>query len=213
MARWGMVIDLRKCIGCGTCQSVCWQINNAPPGSLWRRVVDREIREYSWFLRVFVPINCMHCSRPPCLKVCPTAATYQRVDGIVGIKDELCVGCGYCVVACPYLARTITFQDKMRFESKRDLQEPAASKSDRIGVCTKCNFCSPRVEAGLAKGLIPGSDPEATPVCVNFCIANALSFGDLDDPESEVSRLIRKNKTVRLQEELGTEPSVYYIVD
>ena len=157
-------------------------------------------------------MNCMHCSEPPCLDVCPSGATYQRNDGIVDIKNELCIGCGYCVVACPYFARTISFEDKVQFEIREGLQKQAIVKSDRIGICTKCNFCLQRVEDGLAKGLKPGTDPDAGPICVKFCIADALFFGDLDDTESHVSQLIREHETVCLQEELGTKPSVYYII-
>ena len=209
-----MVIDLRKCIGCGTCKSVCWEMNNVPSDTYWRRVIEHEKTECPDLIRMFLPMNCMHCNEPPCLDVCPTGATHQKESGIVDIKDVLCIGCGYCVVACPYLARTISFRDKMLcFDSRGYLRNPAVFGSDRIGVCTKCNFCLPRVEAGLAKGLNPGADPEATPICVTSCIANALYFGDINDPESMVSQLIRKHKTVRLKEELGTEPSVYYIVD
>lgn len=213
MARWGMVIDLRKCIGCGTCKSVCWEMNHVPSGTYWRQVIERKITENFDLIRIFLPMNCMHCSQPPCLDVCPTGATHQGEAGIVDIKEDLCIGCGYCVVACPYFARTISFQDKMCYESRGDLQNPAVVSSDRIGICTKCNFCFPRVEAGLTKGLDPGSDLEATPICVTFCIAGALTFGDLDDPSNAVSQLIRENNTVRLNEELGTEPSVYYIID
>ena len=214
MARWGMVVDLRKCIGCRTCKSVCWEMNNVPYNASWRQVIERKKTEYSDLIRIFFPMNCMHCNKPPCLDVCPTGATRQKKSGIVDIQDELCIGCGYCVVACPYFARTISFQDKMLcFDSRGDLRNPAVFCSDRIGICTKCNFCLPRVEAGLAKGLKPGTDREATPTCVTFCIANALYFGDINDPESIVSQLIREHKTVRLKEELATEPSVYYIVD
>lgn len=213
MARWGMVIDLRKCIGCGTCESVCWEMNNAPSGASWRQVIERKITEHDDFIRIFLPMNCMHCSQPPCLDVCPTGATCKGETGIVDIKEDLCIGCGYCVVACPYFARTISFHDKMCYESRGDLQNPTVFSSDRIGICTKCNFCFSRVEAGLAKGLYPGTDLEATPICVTFCIASALTFGDLDDPTSTVSQLIRENTTVRLNEEMGTEPSVYYITD
>jgi phenylacetyl-CoA:acceptor oxidoreductase subunit 1 len=154
----------------------------------------------------------MHCSEPPCVDVCPSGATYQRKDGIVEIKNDLCIGCGYCVVACPYYARTISFEDKILSESRKGLQNPAVINSDRIGICTKCNFCLQRVEDGLAKGLTPGKDTDAGPLCVNYCIAEALFFGDLDDPDSKVSQLVRENKTICLQEELGTKPSVYYII-
>jgi phenylacetyl-CoA:acceptor oxidoreductase subunit 1 len=207
-----MVVDLRKCIGCQMCSSVCGEMNCNPVGASWRRVIERTIAKNHDFKRLFVPMNCMHCSQPPCLNVCPSGATYQRKDGIVDIKYELCIGCGYCVVACPYYARTISFQDRILFESGKDLKNPAVSNSDRIGICTKCNFCLQRVEDGLAKGLKPGKDPDAGPICVNFCIAEALYFGDLDDPDSNVSKLIRENKTICLQEELETKPSVYYII-
>jgi len=213
MAHWVMVIDLRKCIGCKTCSNVCWEMNYNPFGTSWRQIIDCETEGDFDLIRLFLPMNCMHCSERPCLDVCPSGATYQRQDGIVDIKNELCIGCGYCIVACPYFARTISFQDKMCFEARGDIQHPDVVSSDRIGICTKCNFCLPRVEAGLAKGLYPGTDLEATPICVTFCIASALTFGDLDDPISAVSQLIRENTTVRLNEEMGTEPSVYYITD
>jgi phenylacetyl-CoA:acceptor oxidoreductase subunit 1 len=130
----------------------------------------------------------------------------------VDIKEEFCIGCGACIVACPYQVRTISYQDKIRLESTADVQMESMPEPDRIGLCTKCNFCLPRVEAGLAKGLNPGSDPEASPLCVNFCIANALFFGDLDNPKSTVYCLVRENKTARLQERLQTKPLVYYIM-
>jgi len=214
MARWGMVIDCKKCIGCGTCQFICGEMNSAPPGAAWRRVIDREIRGQPDIVRIFLPINCMHCSDPPCLDVCPTGATHQRPDGIVDIKEDLCVGCGACVVSCPYRARTITSQDTIKMESGADMGKvKVAATADRIGLSTKCNFCCQRVGEGLAKGFSPGSDPIATPICVNFCIASALHFGDLDDPTSSISQLIRENNMVRLLEELKTKPNLYYMMD
>ena len=214
MAHWGMVIDLRKCIGCRACAITCQETNQVPSGR-WRRVVDCGISGPPERLRTFLPISCMHCSEPPCLGVCPTGATYRRPDGVVDVDHALCLGCGYCVVACPYLARTIIAQDGSDSESEATSQGPEVtiSKSDSVGVATKCNFCLSRVEAGLAQGLRPGLDPEATPACVAACTAGALHFGDLDDPDDAVSQLVRENRTGRLQEELGTDPSVHYIVE
>ena len=162
-----------------------------------------------------LPISCMHCENPPCLAVCPTTATRRRHDGIVDIAYELCIGCGYCIMACPYIARSIVFENEYAIEMRALIGESSTEEPgrDRVGVCTKCNFCYPRIDLGLTKGLIPGMDPSATPMCVNTCAAHALHFGDLDDLDSEVAGLIRENRTVRLQEVLGTNPSVYYIVE
>jgi phenylacetyl-CoA:acceptor oxidoreductase subunit 1 len=213
MTRWGMVIDLRKCIGCETCKHVCYDVNFVPPGSTWRQVVAAALNGCPEGQQVFITMGCMHCNEPPCLEVCPTSATKRRTDGIVTIDPDLCVGCGACILACPYDARKITFEDKIAPEKGQRDENFARPKSDQIGVCSKCDFCLPRVDEGQGKGLLPGRDPEATPMCVRFCIAEALYFGDLDDPESEVSRLILKNKTRRLNEGLQTEPSVFYILD
>lgn len=212
MTHWVMVIDLRKCIGCETCKQVCDGVNAVPPGATWRRLIDRETEgENHKKERVLLTMGCMHCSNPPCLKVCPTGATFRRGDGIVDINATLCLGCGACVLACPYKARSIVFEDKISPHNRCEALDMKSSETDRIGICTKCDFCRQRLENGLKKGLRPGLDAEATPVCVNYCIAEAISFGDLDDPESPVCMQIKENRTVRLQEELCTEPSVYYI--
>jgi phenylacetyl-CoA:acceptor oxidoreductase subunit 1 len=161
---------------------------------------------------MFLHMSCMHCSEAPCLSVCPTKATYRRPDGIIGIDYDRCVGCSYCIVACPYRARTI-FTRGFDFETRDwDTAGMTEQSSDRTGVCTKCTFCMSRIDEGLKRGLQPGIDAEASPVCVITCSAKALYFGDLDDPGSVVSDLIRNNKTARLQEELGTDPSVYLIL-
>ena len=205
MARWAMIIDLRKCVGCETCIEICRQVNKPPPGPAWRKSIEHEIEDNPGRRQLFLTMSCMHCEKPICLEVCPTGATFRRPDGILDINLDLCVGCGSCVVACPYQARSIAKSDIMP-------KEITAKNKDRIGICTKCNFCLQHIDAGLAQGLKPGSDPEATPKCVRFCLADALYFGDIDDPESEVSRLIHDNKVFRMQEEQGTNPSVYYIV-
>jgi phenylacetyl-CoA:acceptor oxidoreductase subunit 1 len=205
MTRWAMVIDLRKCVGCETCVEICRQVNRPPPGPAWRKLIEHEIEDNPGGRHLFLTLSCMHCEKPSCLEVCPTGATYRRPDGIVDIDLNLCVGCGACELACPYQVRSIARSDIMP-------EEITDKSKDRIGVCTKCDFCLENIDAGLAQGLKPGTDPEATPKCVRFCLADALYFGDLDDPESEVSKFIHDNRVVRLQEEQGTDPSVYYIV-
>ncbi len=210
MTRWGMVIDLEKCVGCDTCSAACSQMNHVPAGAGWRQVIPLDMPKLGnpQNGRLFLPTNCMHCSDAPCQTVCPTTATFRHADGIVDIHDELCIGCGYCVVACPYLARTITRFDEVYAFTP----ELLTTASDRSGICTKCNFCLPRVEAGLAQGLTPGVDAAASPNCVNFCIADAIHFGDLHDPASNISRMIQEKPTMRLQEELGTDPAIQYVM-
>ena len=207
-----MIADLRRCVGCQTCTAACRQANATPPGVQWRRVLDMELGEYPDVKRAFVPVGCMHCEDPPCMHVCPSTATRKRADGIVTIDYDLCIGCAYCAVACPYQARFKIDAPKFAYGNSiasEDLQ----NDEDRIGVATKCTFCADRIDAGLANGLKPGVDPQATPACVNSCIANALHFGDAEDPQSNISALLAQNQHFRMHEELDTGPGFYYLWD
>lgn len=212
MTRWAMVADLRRCVGCQTCTAACRHANATPPGTQWRRVIDMEIGEYPEVARVFVPVGCMQCADPPCMEVCPTTATRKRADGIVSIDYDLCIGCAYCAVACPYQARYKTERASFAFGAPTDAEAQRFDPA-RVAVATKCTFCSDRIDDGLERGLKPGVDPEATPACVNACIAGALHFGDAHDPASNVSRLIAENQSFRMHEDLGTEPGFYYLWD
>jgi phenylacetyl-CoA:acceptor oxidoreductase 27-kDa subunit len=212
MTRWAMVADLRRCVGCQTCTASCKHANDTPPGVQWRRVIDMEFGEYPDVQRAFVPVGCQHCDEPPCMEVCPTTATKKRADGIVTIDYDLCIGCAYCAVACPYQARYKTNHASFAFgaASANETQRP---HDERLAVATKCTFCVERIDAGLALGLQPGVEPEATPACVNACISEAMSFGDLDDPQSNVSKLLAENQHFRMHEALGTGPGFYYLWD
>ncbi len=207
---WTMVIDLRRCIGCKACAVVCSMGNQVPANSL-RKVIDCGVLSSDDSRRIFVPTSCMHCQNPPCLEVCPTGATYRRPDGIVDIDEEKCLGCGYCQVACPYRARFILHSGLQAEICAVGSTGGSSAHPRQFGVSMKCNFCLPRIENGLARDLQPGVDTDATPFCVITCSGGALHFGDRNDPKSNVSQLLRDNKTIRLQEEAGTKPSVYYI--
>ena len=211
MTRWAMVADLDRCVGCQTCTAACRHANATAPSVQWRRVLDIETGSYPNVSRTFVPVGCQHCADPPCMHVCPTGATGKRADGIVTIDYDLCIGCAYCDVACPYQARFKLDDPRFAFSGAAIPNEVEREDPRRLGVAQKCTFCSDRIDFGLANGLTPGADPRATPACVNACIAGALHFGDLDDDASNVSRLLREQKPLRMHEELGTEPGFFYV--
>ena len=214
--RWGMVIDLVKCMRCHACVAACRVEHFLPLHITWAKLIAHEtemdgVAEVSTY-----PVRCNHCKDAPCVKVCPTEASHQRDDGIVLIDQDKCIGCRYCVVACPYQNRTFHSKDKnpgyfpgyekTRFEKKGEELYP-----HEVGTTQKCNFCVERIDAGQERKLKPGSDWDATPACVNTCQARALTFGDLDDPDSAVSTLIRERGGFPLEEALGTDPSVFYV--
>ncbi len=211
MTRWVMVADLERCVGCQTCTAACRHANATSPAVQWRKVLDIEVGTYPNVSRTFVPVGCQHCDDPPCMHVCPSTATRQRADGIVTIDYDVCIGCAYCDVACPYQARYKV--DGPRFAYGSAVMQFEVERDDprRYGVAQKCTYCSDRIDFGLENSLTPGIDPRATPACVNACIADALHFGDVDDPDSNVSRLLREQRHFRMHEEIGTQPGFYYL--
>ncbi|HET8973193.1 MAG TPA: 4Fe-4S dicluster domain-containing protein, partial [Pseudolabrys sp.] len=210
MTRWAMVADLERCVGCQTCTAACRHANATSPAVQWRKVLDIEAGTYPNVSRIFVPVGCQHCADPPCMHVCPTTATRQRADGIVTVDYDLCIGCAYCEVACPYQARFLVHEQHFAYDAATQ-NEIERFDSTRFGVAQKCTFCSDRVDFGIENGLTPGIDPRATPACVNSCIADALHFGDVDDPDSNVSRLLREQRNFRMHAELGTDPGFHYL--
>ncbi|CAA7625698.1 Fe-S-cluster-containing hydrogenase components 1 [Candidatus Terasakiella magnetica] len=211
MTKWAIVADLGRCVGCQTCTTACRHANATPPGVQYRKVLDMEVGTYPDVRRVFVPVGCMHCDEPPCRDVCPTTATKKRADGMVTIDYDICIGCGYCIVACPYQARYKVSKPTFAFKGEATANETKRFDERLLGVAQKCTFCVDRVDYGLANNLTPGIDPEATPACVNACLSKALTFGDTDNPDSNVSTLLRQYKSFRMHEELGTGPNIHYL--
>lgn len=207
---WAMVISLENCTGCDECTWACQATKNTPDSIQWT-VVTHELTSTGREYHLSRP--CLHCENPPCTDVCPVKATYRRPDGLVLVDYDLCIGCRYCMVACPYGARSINWGDPAHEERTRapEWGDPEVEMRPR-GVVEKCTFCVERIDRATAEGLTPGEDPEVTPACVNACPAEARFFGNLRDSESQIVRLIQENATVRLREELGTNPRVYYIV-
>lgn len=200
--KWGMVIDLNKCrSGCNVCLEACRQENNVSFlkddrwDIHWIRKVTLENTTGVNIAKKEVILLCNHCENPPCAQVCPVQATYKREDGIVIVDHHRCIGCRYCMIACPYNARYFNFKDDEHWVNK---DRPKRSH----GVAESCTLCAHRLDVGMI------------PACVEACEgigAGALFVGDLNDAKSNVSKLITSSSVKRLKEDLGTVPKVYYI--
>ena len=211
--KWGMVVDLSKCMRCHGCVAACRVEHFLPLGITWPRLLawENPTEELTTF-----PVRCNHCQDAPCVKVCITGASQQREDGIVWVDQDKCVGCRYCIIACPYQNRSFVSKDRdTGYFPGYELTgfEKAGKRSfpHTVGTTEKCTFCMERIDDGISKGLAPGTNRDATPACVNTCPSRALTFGDLDDPESEVRRLIHNHMGFQLHPEYDTDPSIYYI--
>jgi len=205
---WAMVIDQEKCIGCGYCDLACKASNDVAPDISWNHIYQADkVGEKD----VYLPVPCQHCENAPCVSVCPVGASYYREDGIVMMDYDLCIGCRYCQAACPYQARSFNWKD---FDGDNpevpEWGEPDVERRPR-GVVEKCTFCYQRIDRGLELGLTPGIDLSATPACVNACPTGARIFGNMNDPESNVSLALKNNPHYRLREELGTGTRIYYL--
>ena len=197
--KYGIVIDLKKCIGCMACTVACKVDNNTRPGVYWNKVKDMEFGKYPEVTRIFLPVQCMQCENAPCIEVCPTGASYRRADGIVMIDSNKCVGCGYCVEACPYGARYLNKEVGGYYGKTLTPNEEVGYRKHKLGVAEKCNFCADLLEQG------------EEPICVRTCVGKARYFGDLDDPNSEICQLIKTRDGFQLHQDLGTKPSIYYL--
>lgn len=210
--KWVMVIDLRKCTGCGACTISCIAENHLPGGVVYRPVMEQELGSYPNVSIRSTPRPCMQCETAPCVPVCPVRATWIRPDGIVDMDYDQCIGCRYCMTACPYHARTFDFgynytdgtparqpyEDVANFEyNKRWEQKKGKSP---IGNVRKCHFCVHKLDVGML------------PSCVTTCIGYATYFGDANEPSHLVSELISRGNKMRLKEEMGTRPRVYYLI-
>ncbi|MBI3509171.1 MAG: 4Fe-4S dicluster domain-containing protein [Bacteroidetes bacterium] len=200
-----MVIDLSKCDGCGKCTEACNKMHFLPPTKEWIEVLkmqDNTEEAPYWF-----PKNCFHCDNPPCTKVCPVDATFKREDGIVAIDNERCIGCRFCMAACPYSARTFNWAEPIKpniIESNESIEHVFQSKK---GCVEKCDFCPHMAR----EGKLPG--------CVTGCPMDAIYFGDeIEDAVTDgsgntfrLSQMLEEKSAYRFMEELGTQPRVYYL--
>lgn len=204
--RYAMAIDVKRCVGCHTCAVACKTANNLPKDIWWNRILttggeqpDTAAGAFPNTNMAYLPITCQHCENPPCIEVCPVRATYKReADGIVIQDAEKCTGCRQCIEACPY-------SGVRQFSA----QEPGYYLDFAIGdadaplhkckTVSKCTFCIHR----LVKGKVPA--------CMELCIGRCRYFGDLDDPDSDVSKAVKGRKYYHLLDAKGTKPSIFYL--
>ncbi len=214
--RWAMAIDMKKCWeqgkpGCKDCSIACHTVHNVPDiGTVKEEIkwlwTEKFENTFTGQENEMVPemvkekpflVLCNHCTNAPCTRVCPTQATFKRADGITMMDFHRCIGCRYCMAACPYGSRSFNFRDPRNY-IKTELNYTFPTRER--GVVEKCNFCDER----LAVGKIPA--------CVEACKVKALTFGDLEDPASEVRKVLATHFSIRRKPELGTQPAVYYLI-
>jgi len=228
--KWGMVVDQNRCIGCWTCAIGCKEINNEPLGFFWNRVLTAAPADttgesssavadpasdsidvpHGTFPEVelaYMPVACQMCEDAPCVKVCPVGATFRRDDGTVLVDYERCIGCRYCMAACPYGIRVFNWgaaEQPVDFtvgygKDYRTDGRLVFTPDRPRGVVEKCTWCVERIDTG------------EQPFCVEVCPAGARVFGDLNDPGSEVSQLVEEAGAAQLLPDLGTDPRVFYM--
>jgi Fe-S-cluster-containing dehydrogenase component len=223
--KWGMVIDLDRCTGCQGCAVACRAENNVPVagptdsergrGIFWMSLLTVTEDEYPRQRRQFYATPCNHCEDPPCIKVCPVGATTQSAEGITQQVPERCIGCRLCEVSCPFTRRYFNWSEPEWPEEAREQLNPDVAVRPH-GVIEKCLFCHHRIRAAKERVRACGrelldDDLRRLPACAESCPAEAIVFGDLNDPDSTVSRLAASPRAFRLLEELGTRPKVFYL--
>jgi menaquinone reductase, iron-sulfur cluster-binding subunit len=223
--RWGMAIDLDRCTACSACVVACRQENNIPTVESkydthgaqieWMSALWRDPSEGKGGLPEMLPFPCQHCLNAQCVKVCPVGATYKDDEGLTVQVWDRCIGCRYCMVACPYGRRSYNWAEPEWDGTLVQLLNPDVATRPR-GVVEKCTFCSHRIADVKERAKLEGRAPmdeelRRLTACAAACPSEAISFGDLNDPDSTVARQARSPRVFRLLEDLDTEPSVVYL--
>ncbi len=223
MPRWGMIIDLAKCTACQACVVACQSENNIPcvepeeaaKGRIlsWLSVLPDLEGEYPQVSMRMMPLPCLHCDHPPCIRVCPVGATDITPEGVVRQIFARCIGCRYCTNACPYTRRLFNWHKPEFPGDLVQILNPDVSVRPK-GVVEKCTLCHHRLiqarEQARAENR-PLAEGDYLPACVETCPADAMYFGDLDDPESKVAELTHSPRAFHYLEELGTEPKIIFL--
>lgn len=225
MTKFVRLIDTTRCMGCRACVAACAVENHFTPDAPWNVMLEYEVGTYPAVKKVFNTMGCMHCEHPACKTACDhigVKAISKNQFGAVIVDYDKCTGCGYCASICPYGAPQLNKALKPLSPGKgplgsemlaADLRHPTHQK--KANVVEKCTFCSHKLEQAVADGKVDriGKDQEYTPACDVVCPVQARLFGDMDDPNSEVSKRIKESNAVQLRKKFNTSPQVYYILE
>lgn len=208
MTRYAMAIDLKRCFGCQTCAAACKIANNLPKEVVYNTVytvggsfTDTAAGEFPNCTLGYLPFQCQHCGNPACVEVCPTGASQKRDDGIVWVDTDMCIGCDSCIHACPYQSeRPVRTHVPDDFSYYLDVVVGEAdAPQHKANTVEKCTFCHNLIDRG------------EQPACMQLCPGRARFYGDVDDPDSDVSKAIEGREYELLDEEAGTKPAIYYL--
>ena len=225
MAKFGRLIDQKRCMGCRACVAACAVENHFTPEAPWNVMIEYEVGTYPAVKKVYNTLNCMHCEQPSCKAACDyigVKAISKNEFGVVLIDYDKCIGCGYCAAVCPYgvpqlnkgIAELYPGKGKTAYESLAyKYRHPTHRKKAKVA--EKCTFCTHKLEKAVADGKVDrvGKDQEYTPTCDLVCPVQARMFGDLDDPNSDISKRIKQTNATQLKKQFGTVPQVYYVLE
>ena len=225
MTKLVRLIDTKRCMGCRACVSACTVENYFTPDAPWNVMIEYEVGTYPAVKKVFNTMSCMHCENPSCKAACDAVgakAISKNQFGAVLIDYNKCIGCGYCTAVCPYGVPQYNRELKDLSPGKGKIGAEQIAAKDRhpthrkkVKTVEKCTFCTHKLEKAVADNKVDriGKDQEYTPSCDLVCPVQARMFGDIDDPNSDVSRRIKETGAVQLKKEFGTGPQVYYVLE
>lgn len=225
MAKFARVIDSKSCMGCQSCVSACMMENHCTSGTSWNTMLEFESGKYPKTKKMFITMGCMHCDKPACMAACKKVganAITKKEDGAVLIDYNKCIGCRECEAVCPY--GVPRYNEKItplypgtkgtEYESMSDeYRHPTHRK--KANTVEKCTFCRHKIEQAIKDGKTDeiGDNPEYTPTCDVVCPVRARTFGDVDNPDSKVSTILKSRKAVQIKKEFGTGPQVHYLLE
>lgn len=225
MTKLARLIDTKRCMGCRACVSACAVENHFTPDAPWSAMIEYEVGTYPKVKKIYTPMACMHCEKPACKAACDyvgVKAIRKTELGNVVVDYDKCTGCGYCASTCPYGVPQLNKELKALSPGKGPLGSeaiPLAARhpthQKRAKAVEKCTFCAHKLDKAVADGKVDriGKDQEYTPTCDFVCPVQARMFGDIDDPNSDISKRIKETNAVQLLKKFGTSPQVFYVLE